>query len=338
VLALGVLTARAEEKSVSDTYKSMFQELVTKYRAAKTNEARNELLTSYGEKFVELAKKNIKDPAAVDVLANVLELPLPETKDGPKSKATALLTEAVDDLLKKNSKDGKTVDLFVRVLALPIPEATKTKVSGSLKEVSNDKTGDKGLRAKALTAYLGVQENILTGSKDAKAIEAAKKEMAESRKIIESDLKGQVKDLFIGATMPELKSKDLEDKEVKLSDLKGKVVVLDVWATWCPPCRAMIPHERELVKKLKDKPFVLVSISGDDKKEALTNFLKTNDMPWTHWWEGRGPLMTQLNIQFFPTIFVLDTKGVIRYKGVRGEAMDHAVDTLLKEVEAKTKG
>jgi thiol-disulfide isomerase/thioredoxin len=299
VLLLAVVAVRAaEEKPVGETYKAMFKELVTKYQAAKAGKERDDLLTSYGEKFVDLAKKNIKDPGAVDVLVNVLSLPIPETKDGPKSKATAMLKGVIDD-----------------------------------------KTADKKLRAKALTAYLGAQESVVMNGKDANAVETAKKEMAECRKLIETDLKGQVKDLYVGATMPELKSKNLEDKEVKLSDLKGKVVVLDVWATWCPPCRAMIPHERELVKRLKGKPFVLVSISGDDKKEALTNFLKTNDMPWTHWWEGRGPLMSQLNIQFFPTIFVLDGKGVIRYKGVRGEAMDKAVDALLKEMEeAKAKG
>jgi thiol-disulfide isomerase/thioredoxin len=192
-------------------------------------------------------------------------------------------------------------------------------------------------RVQALNHFMTGQEEIITAGKEPNKIADARKGMGEARKLINGDLKGMVKDLFVGATMPELKSKGLDDKEVKLSDLKGNVVVLDIWATWCPPCRAMIPHERDLVKKLKGKPFVLVSISGDDKKAALTEFLKTNDMPWTHWWEGRGPMMSQLDIRFFPTIFVLDGKGVIRYKGVRGEAMDKAVETLLKEMEDKTK-
>ena len=64
--------------------------------------------------------------------------------------------------------------------------------------------------------------------------------------------------------------------------------MLDIWATWCGPCKAMIPHEREMVERLKDKPFALVSISADEKKKTLTDFLAKDTMPWTHWWNGSG--------------------------------------------------
>jgi len=296
LLALAVIAARAEDKKpVGETFKAMFKELVGKYNTS-TPADRPKLIAGYAEKFVDLAKENPKDPGSVDVLVQVMGLPmLPDTKDGPKAKATALLKQTIDQ--------------------------------GT----------DKKLRGKALTAYLGAQENVLLG-KDKKASAAAKEEMATYRKLIQTELKGEVKDLFIGARLPELKSKDLDDKEVKLSDLKGKVVVLDIWATWCPPCRAMIPHSRKLVEKLKDKPFVLVSVSADAKKDTLTGFMKDNPMPWTHWWNGqRGCILADLDVKFFPTIFVLDGEGVIRYKNVRDAQMDSAVETLLKEMD-KTKG
>jgi thiol-disulfide isomerase/thioredoxin len=143
----------------------------------------------------------------------------------------------------------------------------------------------------------------------------------------------EIRELGIGKPAPALASVDLDGKHVKLADLKGKVVVLDIWATWCGPCCAMIPHERELVKRLAGKPFVLVSISVDEDRETLTDFLKKQPMPWTHWFNGPdGQIIVDLNVCSYPTVYVLDDKSVIRFKDVRGETLDRAVDTLLDEV------
>jgi thiol-disulfide isomerase/thioredoxin len=146
----------------------------------------------------------------------------------------------------------------------------------------------------------------------------------------------EIRDLAIGKPAPELKSVDPDGKAVRLTDLKGRVVVLDVWATWCGPCREMIPHQRELVKRLTGKPFALVSISVDRKRETVVEFLKKEPMPWTHWYNGpEGGIIPDLNVWSYPTIYVLDAKGVIRYKDVRGKLLDQAVDSLLKEIEGK---
>jgi thiol-disulfide isomerase/thioredoxin len=144
----------------------------------------------------------------------------------------------------------------------------------------------------------------------------------------------EIRHLQIGMKVPNIESEDLEGKKVQLKDYKGKVVVLDIWATWCGPCKAMIPHERELVKKLKDKPFTFISISADEKKDTLTEFLKDNPMPWTHWWNGQtGGILKEWNIQHFPTIYVVDAKGIIRYKEIRGKELEEAVEKLLAEVK-----
>ena len=98
----------------------------------------------------------------------------------------------------------------------------------------------------------------------------------------------------------------------------------------------MYPHERSLVKRLAGKPFALLGVNSDKDREVLKEVMAKEEITWRSWWDGgstRGPIAGQYNVSGWPTIYVLDDKGVIRYKGVRGEAMDKAVDTLLAEIE-----
>jgi thiol-disulfide isomerase/thioredoxin len=138
-----------------------------------------------------------------------------------------------------------------------------------------------------------------------------------------------------GNPAPEAAGTGLDGKKMKLADFKGKVVLLDIWATWCPPCRAMIPHEREMVKKLDGKPFVLLSVSADTKKDTLTDFLKDEQMPWQHWWDGKdNPLFKAYRVKAFPTLYLIDAKGVIRKKWVGSpgnDVLDKAVEEVVKE-------
>ena len=98
----------------------------------------------------------------------------------------------------------------------------------------------------------------------------------------------------------------------------------------------MYPHERSLVKRLAGKPFALLGVNSDKDREVLKDVMTEKEITWRSWGEGgstRGPIASQFNVSGWPTIYVLDSKGVIRYKGVRGVAMDKAVDTLLAEIE-----
>jgi hypothetical protein len=99
----------------------------------------------------------------------------------------------------------------------------------------------------------------------------------------------------------------------------------------------MYAHERSLVKRLEDKPFALLGINSDSDKDALKKAMEKEHITWRSFWNGPegtgGPISTKWNVHGWPTTYVVDAKGTIRFKGVRGGDMDRAVDQLLKEME-----
>ena len=98
------------------------------------------------------------------------------------------------------------------------------------------------------------------------------------------------------------------------------------------------PARCTMVDRFKGKPFELVSISVDGKKETLKEFIATEKMPWTHWWVGVDSKFGEAwSIQSYPTIIVIDADGVIRHKDLRGEEVEKAVNKLLEETERKVK-
>jgi hypothetical protein len=103
----------------------------------------------------------------------------------------------------------------------------------------------------------------------------------------------------------------------------------------------MYPHERSLVKRLSDKSFALLGVNSDRDREKVKEVIKEKGLTWRSFWNGggtRGPISTAWNVRGWPTIYVLDENGVIRFKNVRGEAMDKAVDSLLAKLEGGAGG
>jgi hypothetical protein len=98
----------------------------------------------------------------------------------------------------------------------------------------------------------------------------------------------------------------------------------------------MYPHERSLVKKLADKPFALLGVNSDRDLDRLQTVIAEENITWRSFWNGpdgtRGPISRAWNVSAWPTIYVLDADGTIRYKNVRGEKMDQALETLLAEM------
>jgi len=99
----------------------------------------------------------------------------------------------------------------------------------------------------------------------------------------------------------------------------------------------MLPHEKALVKRLKEQPFALIGINSDGPADKLKDILKKNEITWRQAVDEStsGPLATKWNVSGWPTIYVIDAQGVIRYRDVRDQEMEDAVVKLLDELKKK---
>jgi thiol-disulfide isomerase/thioredoxin len=142
-----------------------------------------------------------------------------------------------------------------------------------------------------------------------------------------------------GYPAPEIQALDLDGKPFKLSDFRGKVVDLSFWASWCPPCRGLIPHERSLIEKYRDRPFVLIGVNGDDSPNDGAHASLKLDAPWRSFWDGRsGPIAEKYAIEGWPTSFIIDANGIVRDKilGPDRDRIDRVIAKLVAEAESKS--
>ena len=143
----------------------------------------------------------------------------------------------------------------------------------------------------------------------------------------------ELENLQVGCVAPDIEGQDLDEIPFKLSDYHGKVVMLDFWGHWCPPCRAMYDHERFVTRKLADKPFALIGVNSDRKLDHAREAVSDESLSWRHFWNGEGgtngKISSTWNVEAWPTVYLIDENGVIRFKGVLGEEIDAGLEIIV---------
>jgi len=117
------------------------------------------------------------------------------------------------------------------------------------------------------------------------------------------------------------------------AELKGQVVLLDFWATWCRPCLAELPHLRAAHEKFAERGFQIVSISLDEKQELLDAFISREKMNWLHHFDGKkwkNEVAVLFDVHSIPMNLLVDRQGIVRAANLRGTAVARRVEELLK--------
>ena len=139
--------------------------------------------------------------------------------------------------------------------------------------------------------------------------------------------------LAIGAVAPDIKLKQPDGTELALSSLRGKVVLIDFWASWCGPCRKENPFNLKMYKDFKDKGFEIYGVSLDSDGGRWKNAIASDSLTWKHvsdlgGWQSAPAKLYQ--VSSIPSTFLLDKNGKIIAKGLRGENLYAKLEEILR--------
>ena len=207
------------------------------------------------------------------------------------------------------------------------------------------------VQANAAVALLRIQSLAASPSLNLAELQSSRKDVEDLAKHLDRDYTGvasygeyakqlaksvrkELANMRVGLPAPEIKDVDNDGKNFKLSDYKGKVVILDFFVNWCPYCKQMYPVERKIVEENRDRPVVLLGVNGDNQ-QVLNGLIQKKAVTWRCWAVGESSrVFKDWGVSSYPTVFLIDQAGVVRRR-FSGEPsqneFDEAVETLIAE-------
>jgi len=137
-----------------------------------------------------------------------------------------------------------------------------------------------------------------------------------------------------GQVAPDFSLTDLNGNQVKLADYAGKIVLVNFWATWCPPCRVEMPHMQKFYDDYKDKDVVILGVNltpTEKNMDVVTNFVQEQQLTFPIVLDQEGEVTQAYKVVAYPTTYILDADGVIREKfqgAINYEVMEKAISSM----------
>ena len=186
--------------------------------------------------------------------------------------------------------------------------------------------------------FVGVNGTALVDELRVSMVDAeSKKQLAKASHTVDLQWEGTVPKpetvAPVGEPFPSLKFTSLQGQDYDIARMKGKVVMVDFWATWCGPCLKEIPNLIATYEKYHGDGFEIVGISLDKNKEALQRYIKDKKMPWPEYFDGKewnNEIGQRFAVKAIPCSYLIDREGVVRYVSIRGEQLTDAITKLLK--------
>lgn len=136
---------------------------------------------------------------------------------------------------------------------------------------------------------------------------------------------------LVGKKMPELSVSDWTNGQVTPAEMKGKVVLVDIWATWCGPCIASIPHNNEMYKNYKERGLVIAAVCTDEKQDKLPAVIKEKEIAYPVCRDPEMKTAAAYHVKGYPTYVAVDRKGIVRAIGLKPDHVEDVVKKLLDE-------
>ncbi|MEX2187717.1 MAG: TlpA disulfide reductase family protein [Pirellulales bacterium] len=302
--------ALPKDASADELVKFMQKVQSTRPRSQAELEARSAAIREAAAKVKELEKDNKKSENYLKAQFFSLVSRLPELRSGSDEDIKAIIGEAAEMLSSKEPEDFDGNDAAIaRAIAQQL------------------EFGDKpDLAKEALTAFSGIFGKAAEKNEDLKPVVEAFAGTLRRMNLMGNDI--EIEGKTVGG-------KDFDWKAYS----KGKVVLVDFWATWCGPCIGELPNVKANYEKYHDKGFDVVGISLDENREKLEAFLEKEGTKWTQLFEeGAGwkhPVAVHYGIQGIPTVILVDQQGKVVSLNARGPELGRLLEKLLGPVEDK---